>query len=314
MNEIKPLFERVDHISIICDREQDLYTLHHFLIHQLKLAEFYPPSKFPVCRYYEQPRLSSNVFVGNLFIHLIYFYQMGGLRRIFLRRPPRFSSLIFETNSLSEARPQLRLREIRYSDEKICSVHSSQIPEGIRPHLKLESGKENLELYKTHYIDPYIFTSAPSSVRPFDYFLSMSDKESFVVGLKSYYEETLDIQKVRESCKKQLEEKQKDYLSVQGIDRIVFSTTDSMIFSAFFDQLFAPLEPPTLTEWMGGDCPIIKLEENQSEGITHLDIKVSSLLHAKEILLEQEVSFIEHPDYLALNDKRMMGLRLLFKE
>ncbi len=238
MNEIKPLFHRVDHISIICDREQDLYTLHNFFIQQMKLAEFYPPSKFPACRYYEQPRLSSNVFIGNLFIHLIFFYHMGGLRRFFLRRMPRFSSLIFETDSLSESRPQLRTREIRYSDEKVCSVPAQLVPEGIKPHLKIDHHKDNLDLYRTHYIDPYIFTSALSLIRPFDYFLSMSDEESFIIGLKSYYTEVLDIQNVRDKCKVALEKKQTDYLHIDKVDRIVFSTQDSMIFSAFFDQLF----------------------------------------------------------------------------
>lgn len=314
MNDIKPLFHRVDHISIICDREQDLYTLHNFFVHQLKLSEFYPPSKFPPCKYYEQVRLSSNVFVGNLFIHIIYFYHMGGLRRFFGRRPPKFSSLIFETESLSEVRPQLRLREIRYSDVKVCSLDSEQIPEGLKQHITADPSKENIDIYKTHYIDPYIFTSAPSSSRPFDYFLSMSDEESFVVGLKSYCEESLNIHNVRAQCKERLEMIQKDHLTIDKVDRIVFSTTDSMIFSAFFDQLFSPEEPLTLTEWMGGDCPLIKLEENQTEGITHLDIKIGSIVKAKDALLSEKIDFIEHPDYLYIQDKRLLGLRILLKE
>ncbi len=87
-----------------------------------------------------------------------------------------------------------------------------------------------------------------------------------------------------------------------------------MIFSAFFDQLFSPFDPVTLTEWIGGDCPIIKLEENQSEGITHLDVKVGSVLKAKETLLSENIGFIEHPDYLFINDRRLLGLRILLKE
>lgn len=314
MQQIKPLFNRVDHISIICDRPQDVYTLHNFFVNVFQLPCLHAPIEFAPCKCYSKKRLSTSVFFGNLFIQLVHFYNIGELRRLFFKKSPKFSSLVFETSSLTEARGQLRLRDIRFSDVKVCSINRNRVHKDFSKLINLEQQSEEINLFRTHYIDPYLLSSSLFGQRPFDYFVSLADDDAFVIGLKSYEEGTLNIFDIRKEQKRLLQERQEKALGFLKVDRIVFSTNSSMVFTAFFDHLFSPLEPLSLTEWQMGDCPLIKLEENQSEGITHVDLKVSSLIKGKEFLEEKKIPFIEKPDYLLLTSKELMGLRFILKE
>lgn len=312
MQQIKPLFHRVDHISVICDREQDLYQLHNFFKNSMRFIPMHDPIRFPSCKCYNKARLTSNFFIGNLYICLVHFYNIGNLRRFFFSRQPRFSSLIFETDSLSEARLQLRQREIRFSDVKEFSLHKLKLPQEMQAFV--ESEEEEISLFKTYYMDPHLYNTSLFGARPFDYFLSMTDEESFLIGLKTYVKKSINVQNMRKHAIEKFKYQQSTSLKFKQVDRIVFSTNQSMVFTSFFDHLFSPFEPVSLTEWHLGDCPLIKLEENQTEGITHLDLQTESLLATKEHLHKENIRFIEYPDHLVLTDKRLKGLRFVIKE
>ncbi|MCI5053004.1 MAG: hypothetical protein MRY21_07735 [Simkaniaceae bacterium] len=100
-------------------------------------------------------------------------------------------------------------------------------------------------------------------------------------------------------------------LGVRFIECAALSTRTPLTITNFMNELHSPHAPLMQEEWKLADSPAVKLEPVEIDAITHIELKVRSLNHAKEYLEKQGVMHIGHSDHVEI---RPLGLRLLLVE
>ena len=351
MADGEPIVRQIDHVILMCDDKETAQRLFRLFSETYRLPVAWPIEDYPSTHYNPGGFTSGGVFPGNIFIEFLFIGMSAPVRRLFVKRAPRFAAFAYEPIALSQALDELPKRGLAATDPipyvfdpaifRSQGVHNIGPPtiepiatpetlteRGAMAARKFEAFREpdrvgNRTLYKTVWFEidrcatlEMLKRWFPDAIMPqlFDVAAHSSKEDALSVFLCEFNPLHIDIDAFRANCSAALREDGGGALGISALDELVVTTSDFTGTDEFFRTLLAPLPAVEPGLWRAGASPAVRLEQADGEGISRVVFKVGSLAKTREALAELEMLDADADDHLIVAPDTVDGLSLQFRE
>jgi len=293
-DDTRQLVKRIDHITIYYNSVEEVDSMTNLFTKVLGLPMWFKPEVQNVITPTRQKFYNTGVYLGNVFLEFITFNTKRGSNVPLIIRPLVFHAFAF-TNEILNTDEELDKRSLKRSDLMHFSFKGKdQSVDTLFTNIIVNDlSSDNMLIFFCKY-HPKIFDHSSFDQGDLPTITNGEDQHPF-------YSHKLITQNGGP-------------LTIQRVDRITLITSDFDNYRQKFNNAFSPLKETSKGEWRPKDGPgLLLLQGDSILSFKSIEVKVNSLVKAKEYLASRHLEFEQKDSTIKLDISKNLGLDLILK-